>query len=412
MTAWTPEWRVKINGLTVTNITLANLSITSGRTSIYEQPTASYANIQLINLDQSNIAIDINDDVTVEVKNSSATFVNLFGGFVSSVSKTINRTGSVTYTQTFTILALGSIARLPRQLVDGVLVKDFDGDQVYEVLSQALFNTWAEVAGALTWADYDPTTNWNDAENAGMGEIDRPGDYELTARAASTTDIYSLVAQLANSGLGYIYEDAQGRIGYADSTHRSEYLAANGYIDLDASQAQAQGMTVATRGQDVRNSITITYKNGQQVSDDEPASIQLYGLLGQSIQTSLENVADATAQAAFYLAIRAYPQAVLETISYQLGNDQIDNSDRNSILGIFMGMPINLTGLPLNMGSNFQGFVEGWTWQASFNGLSISILLSPVAYSLQAFRWNSVPVAETWNTISPTLTWLEATVVA
>lgn len=412
MTAWTPEWRVKINGSTVTNITLANLAITSGRTSIYEQPTASYANINLINLDQSSIAIDVNDAVTVEVKNSAGSFVYLFGGFVSSIQKTINRTGSVTYTQTFSILALGAIARLPRQLTDGVLVKDFDGDQVYEVLSQALFNTWAEVAGTLTWADYDPTTTWNDAENAGLGEIDRPGDYELAARSAETIDIYSLVAGLATSGLGYIYEDAQGRIGYADSTHRSEYLSTYGYVDLDAQQAQAQGMTVATRGQDVRNSITITYKNGQQVSDEDAASIQLYGLMAQNVQTSLETVTDATNQAAYYLQIRAYPQALLESISYQLGNDQIDNTDRDALLNIFMGMPINLTGLPTNMGSNFQGFVEGWSWQASFNGLGINILLSPVAYSLQAFRWNSVPVVETWNTISPTLTWLEATVVA
>lgn len=412
MTAWTPEWRVKINGSTLTNITLANLNITSGRTSIYEQATASYANLNLINLDQSNIAIDINDPVSVEVKNSAGSFVFIFGGFVSSVSKTINNTGSVTYTQTFSILALGALARLPRQLIDGVLTKAFDGDQIYEVLSLALFNTWAEVAPSVTWADYDPTITWANAENNGLGEIDRPGDYELAARSADTTDIYSLAASLATSGLGYIYEDAQGRIGYADSTHRSEYLAANGYVDLDAQQAQAQGMTVATRGQDVRNSITITYKNGQQVSDEDAASIQLYGLLSQNVQTSLETVTDATNQAAFYLELRAYPQAILESISYQLGNDQIDNADRDALLSIFMGMPINLTGLPSNMGSNFQGFVEGWSWVASYNGLAINILLSPVAYSLQAFRWNSVPVGETWNTLSPTLTWLEATVVA
>jgi hypothetical protein len=34
-------------------------------------------------------------------------------------------------------------------------------------------------------------------------------------------------------GLGYIYENAQGQIFYADSTHRTNYLAANGYVDLN-----------------------------------------------------------------------------------------------------------------------------------------------------------------------------------
>lgn len=412
MTAWSPEWRVQINGSTLTNITLSDLTITSGRKSIYEQATASYANLNLINLDQSSIAIDINDAVTIEVKDSTATFVPIFGGFVSDYTKVINRTGSVTFTQTFSILALGALARLPRQLTDGVLTKDFDGDQIYTILEASLFNTWAEVAGAVTWADYDPTVTWANAENSGLGEIDRPGDYELTDRSSSRTDVYSLVSALATSGLGYIYEDAQGRIGYADSTHRGTYLATYGYVDLDAQQAQGQGITVATRGGDVRNSITITYKNGQQVTQEEAASIQLYGLLAQNVSTTLENGADATSQAAFYLDLRAYPQGILESITYQLGNDLIDNADRDALIKVFMGMPVNLTGLPINMGSNYQGFVEGWSWQASYNGLAIKLFLTPVAYSLQAFRWNSVPVGESWNTISPTLTWLDATVVA
>jgi hypothetical protein len=43
MTVFTPDWRVKINGTTVTAITLVNLTITSGRQTIYEQPSASIA---------------------------------------------------------------------------------------------------------------------------------------------------------------------------------------------------------------------------------------------------------------------------------------------------------------------------------------------------------------------------------
>jgi hypothetical protein len=37
--------------------------------------------------------------------------------------------------------------------------------------------------------------------------------------------VYNLASRFATSGLGYLYEDNQGRIGYADSTHRSQYLA-------------------------------------------------------------------------------------------------------------------------------------------------------------------------------------------
>jgi hypothetical protein len=78
-----------------------------------------------------------------------------------------------------------------------------------------------------------------------------------------------------------------------------------------------------------------------------------------------------------------------------------------------MGLPVDITDLPVNMiGGTFQGFVEGWTFSSSYNRLSLTINLSPVAYSLQAFKWLNVPISETWNTISPTLTWENATIVA
>lgn len=78
-----------------------------------------------------------------------------------------------------------------------------------------------------------------------------------------------------------------------------------------------------------------------------------------------------------------------------------------------MGTALNIINLPLNMTSGaFQGFVEGWTWSASLGRLDLTLNLSPIAYSLQAFRWNLVPPAELWNTINPTLDWENATIVA
>jgi hypothetical protein len=38
--------------------------------------------------------------------------------------------------------------------------------------------------------------------------------------------------------------------------------------------------------------------------------------------------------------------------------------------------------------------------------------MSPLAYSLQAMNWDDVPITELWNTISPTLIWENATIVA
>jgi len=319
--------------------------------------------------------------------------------------------GSIGVTQTISITALGALSRLPKVLTEGVLVKDLDGVQIEYVLSQALFARWNAVPAALAWNAVDPTLTWNDAFNTGLGEIDA-GNYELASRAADVTDIYSLVASLATSGLGYLYENSAGQISYADSTHRTQYLAANGYVNLSANDAFANGLQTAVRAGDVRNYITLGYRNGGQVTDFDETSISLYGTLAQNIQTSLHNVADAESQAAFYLTLRALPQANFNQISFPLGSPEIDNSDRDNLLNVFMGMPVNIADLPLNMGSNFQGFVEGWQFQAGIKSLNLSLYVTPVAYSLQAFTWSDVPVVERWNTIEPTLTWLEATVVA
>lgn len=414
MSQWTPEWQVTINGGgDYTNLTLSNLTITSGRQDIYSQPYAGYCNVEIINLDQSPIVMDINDQITIKVKDSTGTFVNLFGGFVTDIDVEVTQAGSNGISESIKVVALGALSKLPKTLTTGVLSKDFDGNQIYSILSQALFNTWNEVPAATTWATYNATTTWAEAENSGLGDIDQPGDYELAARSSNVTDIYSLVSALATSGLGYLYEDSQGRIGYADSTRRNTYLAANGYVDLTGNHALARGIRTSKRSGDVRNNVTITYKNGQQQSASDAESIAIYGQQAYNIQTSLELTADALSQAEFYLTLRAFPQAQFKSITFPLTSPEIDDTDRDALLEVFMGMPVNITELPSNIANGeFQGFVEGWTFSAGYNALYLTLTVSPTAYSLQAMRWNGVPVTETWNTINPGLEWIDATIVA
>jgi hypothetical protein len=413
MTVWTPDYAVEINGRgDVTNLTIADLTITSGRTDIYSQPVAGYTRFTILNLDQSATGIDVNDSVVVKVKNSSGTYVPIFGGDVTDIDVKV-RTGEPAITQAITITALGALSKLPKTLTQGVLSKDFDGDQIFEILSEVLFNQWNELPAALEWADYNPTTTWTNAENSGLGEIDRPGDYELTARSSSTTDIYTLVAGLARSGLGYIYEDSSGRIGYSDSTHRAEYLSANGYAYVDAGWAYASSIATSRRLGDLRNEVTITYKNNAQETASDAESIAVYGYQAENILTSIENKSDAEDQAAFYLEIRAYPQDQFRAITFPMTNPNIPDASRDQALDIFMGLPLDIEDLPANIANGrYQGFVEGWTWTSRFNALDLTVIVSPVAFSLQAFRWNSVPITETWNTLSPTLDWNNATIVA
>lgn len=414
MTQWSPEWSLTVDGgQDYTNLTLANLTISSGRTDIYSQPRAGYCNLEIINLDLSPINIDVNDSVTIKVKDSTGTFVNVFGGFVTDLIVAVDSTGTGGINERITLTALGALSKLPKTLTNGVLSKDEDGDQIYTILSQALFASWDQLPSALTWATYNPATTWANAGNSGLGEIDRPGNYELTSRSSNVTDMYSLVAALATSGLGYIYEDAQGRIGYADSTHRSSYLSTNGYTTLSGNQALSQGIRTIRRIGDIRNKVTITYKSNAQATATDAGSTAQYGSQAQEIQTSLENGADATAQAAFYLGIRAYPQDVFDSITFSLGNPELDDSDRDALLNVFMGLPLDIQDLPGNMvNGRFQGFVEGWQFRAGYNRLDLTLNVSPTAFSLQSMKWDDVGAAETWNTINTSLEWINATIVS
>lgn len=412
MTQWSPVWQLQINGVDYTNLSIANLTIVSGRTDIYSQPRAGYANVEILNLNLTPITIDVNDGLSIKVKNSAGTFVDVFGGFVTDSIVEVTSTGSGGINEVIRVTALGALSKLPKTIVDGVLAKDYDGNQIYTILSETLFNTWAEVPAALTWATYDPTTTWANAENSGLGEIDTPGDYELMARTSNPTDIYSLVSGLATSGLGYIYEDAQGRIGYADSTHRSQYLATNGYTAISGNTALARGIRTIRRLGDLRNKVTIQWRSGDKTALSQ-SSIDQYGSQAEIIATTLHNSADATAQANFYLGIRAYPQDVFESITFTLGNSEIDDSDRDALLNVFMGLPLDITDLPSNMvNGRFQGFVEGWAFRAGYNRLDITLNVSPTAFSLQSMQWDDVSVSETWNTIGSTLEWINATIVA
>ena len=413
MTAWSPVYRVKVNGSTVTGATLSGLTITSGRIDIYAQANAGYCNLTLIETAEAAVPYEINDAVTIEVQDSTGIYVNLFGGFITDLGITVLTSGSTATSQQIKITAVGALARLARAVYVGNFAHQFDGDRIEELLGTVLFDQWNEVPSAETWNGYDATTQWQDAENSGLGEIDTPGDYELHSETGLNDTVYNLASRYANSGLGYLYEDSMGRIGYASSTHRSEYLTLNGYVDLDGNHAIGPALSIVKRAGDIRNSITLGYGIGSAtVSDEDADSISSYGQLASSISTTLRHQADAELQAAFYLSLRAQPEFALRQITFSVASPEIDDSDRDNLLSVFMGMPLSINNLPANMvNGEFLGFVEGWTWTASLNRLDLTMNLSALQFSLQAFRWNSVPDTESWNTLSPTLDWANATIV-
>jgi hypothetical protein len=415
MTVFTPEWKLTVAGTDYTNIAISDVQHQAGRTDIYSQPSPSYMQVTLIALSGQTLPFEINDSFALQVKNSAGTYVNLFGGDITDLTVEVGAFGNIAKVANYTILAMGSLVKLAKEVYNGTISQDEDGNQIYTLLSSVLFGSWNDVPAATTWAGYDATTTWLTAENQGLGEIDQPGLYTMENRAASPDTIYNIAGLIANSAFGYLYEDNQGNIGYADADHRQTYLAANGYVDLDANHALGSGLSTITRSGDIRNDIYINYGNnfGSQKTASDATSIATYGYKSESVNTVLHDATSAQEVADRYIAQRAFPLPVFQSITFPLTNPEIDNSDRDNLLGVFMGQPLNIQNLPDQIsGGEFEGYVEGWRWSTRFNELFLTINLSPVAFSQVAMRWNTVPIVETWQTIDPTLTWEYATIVA
>jgi len=412
MTVFTPDWKLTINAVEYTNVAISDIAHQAGREDIYSQPNPSYIQIELVALNNENYNLEINDGITLQVKDSTNTYRTLFGGNITDITTEVATASSITETFTYTILALGSLAKLPKVIYNGTLARDDDGDQIYELLSELFLNNWNEVPAAETWSGYDPTITWANAENIGLGEIDRPGVYELENRTADPDTTYNIASLIANSALGVLYEDNEGRISYADTTHRQNYLANNGYTEISANTAIGAGLKVLTRGADVRNEIVINYGNnyGSQKTAIDLTSIATFGYRGETLNTVLHDATDAQAVADRYISLRSYPRALFDSITFPLTNSAIDDADRDALLQIFVGQPMRITDLPVQIAPTrqFEGYVEGWRWSTRFNELFLTINLSPIEFSQVALEWNQVSGSEAWNTLSAILTWENA----
>ena len=415
MSVFTPDWKLTVGGVDYTDITISDVQHQAGRSDIYQQSLPSYMQVTLVALNNQTLPFDINDSFDLQVKDSTGSYVSLFGGDLTDVTIGILQTGAAATVVQYTLLAMGSLARLTKEIFNDNISQDEDGDQIYEILSSVLLGTWNDVPAASTWATYDATETWEDAVNLGLGEIDQPGLYTMSSQSNVTDTIYNVISDIATSAFGYIYEDNTGNIGYADADHRQNYLLINGYVELDARHALGAGLSTIMRSADVRNDIYINYGNNynSQVTATDAASIALYGYKAETINSRVHGATDAQDIADRYIAQRAYPIPAFQSITFPITNSEIDDADRDDLLAVFMGMPVHIQNLPTQiLGGDFEGYVEGWSWSTRFNELFLTINVSPVAFSQVAMRWNTTPATEAWNTLSNTLTWEYATIVS
>jgi hypothetical protein len=125
-------------------------------------------------------------------------------------------------------------------------------------------------------------------------------------------------------------------------------LAANGYVELTANHALASGLSIQSRAGDVRNNITLKYGNNSalEVNASDVASVGLYGQLSQ-IFTTTSSICRCSRSGRFLFRARAYPRFNFNNITFELTNPELDDADRDDLINVFMGMPVEIADLPL-----------------------------------------------------------------
>jgi hypothetical protein len=410
MSTWLPEWKIIVGTTVYDNVLSVNMA--TGRDDIDLQCNAGYARMEIVNINNTAFDIDVTDSLTLELKNSAGVYVPVFGGEVSDFGISVRSPEEIGFITIGNILAVGSLAKLTKALFPDALSKDEDGDQIYDILNELLINSWFEVAPALQWNTYNPTTTWANAENVGLGEIDRPGLYEMIPRTADPASSYNLCAQIAQSALGQIYEDKAGRVCYADADHRTQYLTTNGYTTISANYATPSSVKSILQIGKIRNSLVFNYGNNysSQATALDATSIATYGRYQRSVTSNLDKIADVEDVMERELGLRAIPREQLQSITFRLDNSELPDVERDKLIDAFFGQPMVVNDLPINMfNGSFNGFVEGFSIKATPSYVDFTLTLSPTDFSLVAPQWATVtPPSLIWTGVNATLIWENA----
>jgi hypothetical protein len=407
---WLPEWRVTVGDDVYTTVT--SVSFASGRLDIDRQCTAGYCRVEIINSNNAPFTINVTEPITLELKNGSGTYVTVFGGEVSDFNIGVRSPEESGYITTGTILGIGSLAKLVKAVYNTALVEELDGEQIADILGAALNLSWAEVTPTVTWDTYPATETWETAESY-IGTIDT-GFYTMIALAANaTTKSQTLADQIANSALGQIHEEKDGNVSYDDADHRSNYLAANGFTNIDGAYATPTSISSTTQTARLRNSLIYRYATGygSTYSISDADSIASYGLFERSFDSNIKNLADITDIASRELKLRANPRASLGAITFRLDNPDIPTAMLDSLIGVFFGQPMLITNLPSNLlDGQFDGFVENVALRATPSFVEITLYISATDFSLSTTQWETViPASLDWNGVNAILTWTNAT---
>lgn len=376
---WTPQPTITVNGTDRKSITLSDVQISYGRTSVWEQARSSYARISILNTNNTDYGFEMNQTVSIKVKNVAGTDVTIFTGKITSVDNNLAGSGTIGTNAVQTITAVGPFSQMSRKIIGGsTFPKEFDTDRMTRI--------------------------FNDAGQT-IDVVDSPAIYEFAARSGSPADAYSLAASFAQQAFGYIYETSLGKVGFANEARRTTDGKANGYTVIPNNHILWGNVSSQKTLADILNNLILTYNAGTKTATDA-TSISDFGQVDGSISTELHNAADAQLQADRYVTLRAYPRTSLSSFTIPINSPNVSDALKDFYISMSMGEPIQITALPIALkNTTYKGFVEGYTFSINQYEMILTLNTTDYTYSFTPSRWQDVSASLTWNDVGAAVQW-------
>ena len=376
---WTPQPTITVDGVDRKSITLSDVQISYGRTSVWEQARSSYARISILNTNNTDYDFQMNNVVSIKVKNVAGTDVTIFTGKITSVDNNLAGSGTIGTNAVQTITAVGPFSQMSRKII-----------------------------GASNWAKEMDTARmtriFNDAGQT-IDVVDSPAIYEFAARSGSPADAYSLAASFGQQAFGYIYETSLGKVGFANESRRTTDAKANGYTVIPNNHILWGNVSSQKTLADILNNLILTYNAGTKTATDA-TSISDFGQVDGSISTELHNAADAQTQADRYVTLRAYPRTSLSSFTIPINSPNVSDALKDFYILMSMGEPIEVTTLPIALkNTTYRGFVEGYTFSINQYEMILTLNTTDYTYSFTPTRWQDVSASLTWNGVGATVQW-------
>jgi hypothetical protein len=407
MSAYTPDYTITIGGTEYTSQILNNATITTGRPDIFTDTLAGYANLELAIPTGSIPLLELKEPVNIKVTDSNNNDVDLFTGEISAINKSLAGAGTGGNAPLVQIQAVGSIAKLVRSFAGlNSYPTELDGERIERILTEALFTQWEDLPNTVTWDDVSATQQWVDYGVQGLDTID-DGRYDLLPRDAEIVNAFDLASETARDGVGYLYETPDGLIGYAGAERRTSTFGSS-QIELDSNLLNNSAVQTRLNSADIVNSAYLTYGDPEAaVEAINNESIEEYGLIQTQLSTSLSDQNQAEEQALRLVSLRGTPLESFDVININLVNPNLDDIERDLLLGVSMDTLIKLTNLPSGfiIGDAFEGFVEGWTWFLSQGSLELEAQVSNSIYSAFEVQWEDYDPTTQWQNLGNSLQW-------